>query len=386
MRTPSAASVAAASLAILASTLAPSPARGQAMARFRRCDAEARRNIRSAVRFLHDNMRALKKDYEFNTRLPRRDDRIHRRMSRKLGKLRFSCGTGRKLCDASNDRTGMHALGTASKKLLICYAKMKNYCDLVETVAHEYGHAVGLPRKRVGRHAKDQDDLVYQFGWFARDLCRQRSLSRGLGEPDRSPHAPTPHGGLVIYPKPGFEGTPRPIAGSHASLADMRRLGRNNSVSSIHVLSGTWELCENRSFGGRCALFVDDVRNLKTLKWNDRVTSIRRRSTSGAGWANGTPPACVNVPILFGKAYFRGPQIPLPRSSRDLKRRSFRNDASSLCVPPGFRVMLYDRTRYRRAPLVIRGPRAIARLKDVRRRKSRNWNNAIASVRVTHRR
>ncbi len=166
----------------------------------------------------------------------------------------------------------------------------------------------------------------------------------------------------------------------------MRHLGRNNSVSSIRILSGTWELCQNKRYGGRCALFVRDVPNLKALKFNNEVTSLRERSRSGASWANGTPAACLNRPILFGKQFFRGRQVPLDRSIDDLKGINFRNDASSLCVPSGYRITLYNKTRYRQDPLVIRGPRTIATLKDHRRGRSKNWNNSIESLKVARER
>ncbi len=454
------------------------PGAAQALPKFKRCDDEAKRNIRAAVEFLDRNMKTLKRDFEFGTRLPRKKKRIHRRMGRKLGKLRFSCGRGRRLCRDSKDVVGFHALGSASRKLLICYDKIDNrstsdFCELVGVIAHEYGHAVGIPKQRAGRHHKNGNDRVYQFGWFARDLCRAQGVDRRLASPPKRARPVSARTGLLVYPKASFRGAPRHFAagtsrddvmcmgrwtragdnlrciGRRNSISSLRllsgrweactkphfkgwcytfdrsvgnlkrinwsnrinsirpaphrrdglvlykaygyrgayqhivedvshlkRLKANNDASSLRVLSGTWEVCAKGRYRGRCRVVSADVPNLKRIKLNNTISSVRRTAAGGA------PAACRRHPILFSKSGYRGKQRKATTDLPNLGKVGFNNKASSLCVPDGWRVELYYKKRFRKTPLVLEGPARIDRLKDRRRKRRKNWNNAISSLRV----
>ncbi len=37
------------------------------------------------------------------------------------------------------------------------------FCAFTGIVAHEFGHAVGIPKKRFGQHHEHRDDKVYHF-------------------------------------------------------------------------------------------------------------------------------------------------------------------------------------------------------------------------------
>lgn len=70
----------------------------------------------------------------------------------------------------------------------ICYANhiadKATFCDLVDTLAHEAGHKVGVPMtKRHNEAAADRhNDPVYQLGWAAAQVC-QEAASRGEVDP-----------------------------------------------------------------------------------------------------------------------------------------------------------------------------------------------------------
>jgi len=102
--------------------------------------------------------------------------RIERRFSRKINRTRVGCATG-VLCRTNQDkRVALHAFGIAGNKIRICYEKMilnrYRLCNLVNTVAHEMGHSIGIKKDRFGGHGRNQNDRVYQFGDFAGNLCR----------------------------------------------------------------------------------------------------------------------------------------------------------------------------------------------------------------------
>lgn len=149
--------------------------------KIKHCSAEAARNIHEAVQFMRNNMGAMK-GLDLAKRKGQRR-RIRRRMDRKIDKLKFSCAQ-RLLCRAGAPRTALHPFGVVGKKIRLCYTKMRtlnyNFCTFTGTVAHEFGHVVGIPKKRFGRHHRERNDKVYRFGNAVRDLCYSQKQNRRL--------------------------------------------------------------------------------------------------------------------------------------------------------------------------------------------------------------
>ncbi|NNE42405.1 MAG: hypothetical protein HKN14_15970 [Marinicaulis sp.] len=158
----------------------------------RDCPAGASENFRDVVEFLDVHMSAVRTIYEAdNNYHPRRgaNRRVERRLGRdrKLGRLWFACANdSAPLCDGSS---GRHAFGAASNKIRICYKKVsdaaaatpdRGFCRLTELVAHEFGHAVGIKKDRVGNHSDNQNDRVYRWGWAWGDYCRSGGFNRDL--------------------------------------------------------------------------------------------------------------------------------------------------------------------------------------------------------------
>jgi hypothetical protein len=50
----------------------------------------------------------------------------------------------------------------------------------------------------------------------------------------------------------------------------------NDRTSSIRVRRGVWQVCSDRDYRGRCEIIRGDVRDLKSLRLNDRISSVRR--------------------------------------------------------------------------------------------------------------
>ena len=60
----------------------------------------------------------------------------------------------------------------------------------------------------------------------------------------------------------------------------------NDRASSARV-RGSWEVCEDARFGGRCERISGDVRNFADYGLNDRISSVRPSRGGGGGWGGG---------------------------------------------------------------------------------------------------
>lgn len=158
----------------------------------RNCPAHADPNFQAVVAYMDDNMDAVRAIYEVNNDYHARrgaERRVERRLGRdrKLGNLWFDCDADiTPLCKNADAR---HGMGAASNKIRICYNKVRErnlapdgagFCSLMSLVAHEFGHAVGMKKDRVGNHSRNQNDRVYRWGTAWRTYCTTNGDDREL--------------------------------------------------------------------------------------------------------------------------------------------------------------------------------------------------------------
>lgn len=79
--------------------------------------------------------------------------------------------------------------------------------------------------------------------------------------------------GLIVYENPDYRGMRLEISSSVPSLVDS---GLDDQITSVRVMSGSWQLCTGPDFNGQCWTVTADTPNLKVLGANDKVSSIRR--------------------------------------------------------------------------------------------------------------
>ena len=77
---------------------------------------------------------------------------------------------------------------------------------------------------------------------------------------------------ITLFRDPGFRGA---AFGENGAVPDLKRLGFNDTASSIDVSYGSWLVCEDPYYRGRCVVIDAPVASLSTIGLNDRVTSIR---------------------------------------------------------------------------------------------------------------
>ena len=59
-------------------------------------------------------------------------------------------------------------------------------------------------------------------------------------------------------------------------VRDLRSMDFNDAISSLRIRSGSWQVCEDADFRGRCMTFDHDVDALDAQGFNDRISSVRR--------------------------------------------------------------------------------------------------------------
>lgn len=76
----------------------------------------------------------------------------------------------------------------------------------------------------------------------------------------------------VLFEHAGYDGRVYEVRGD---MPDLGQAGFNDRASSIKILRGAWEVCEDADYRGRCTV-IDRDQGVLPRDWNDRISSIRR--------------------------------------------------------------------------------------------------------------
>lgn len=76
----------------------------------------------------------------------------------------------------------------------------------------------------------------------------------------------------VLFVKDDFQG--RSVLVDHP-IRKLTHRDIDDKVSSIRILSGTWQVCVDDDFGGRCEVLDRSIRRLTDINMDDRISSIR---------------------------------------------------------------------------------------------------------------
>ncbi|MCA8897854.1 MAG: beta/gamma crystallin-related protein [Hyphomonas sp.] len=80
-------------------------------------------------------------------------------------------------------------------------------------------------------------------------------------------------GSLVLFPDTAGRGQPVEISSDVPDLANYRF---NDRASSFLVTGGTWLVCEHANYQGRCEVLSRGEGDLRQMRMNDNISSIRR--------------------------------------------------------------------------------------------------------------
>jgi hypothetical protein len=83
--------------------------------------------------------------------------------------------------------------------------------------------------------------------------------------------------GLVLFPDSDQRGPAMEIT---SDVPDLSQYRFNDKASSFYVSRGTWQVCEHANYRGRCEILTAGAGDLREIRMNDNISSIRRFS----GW------------------------------------------------------------------------------------------------------
>src|SRR5262245_23509832 len=114
--------------------------------------------------------------------------------------------------------------------------------------------------------------------------------------------------GITVFVDRNFRGR---SATFRDDVPDLRPLRFNDNISSIRVGPGElWEVCEHSNYQGRCVVVSREEPDLRRNSWNDIISSLRRVRGGGGGGAGGgfqrhPGPGGTSI-VLFDQTNFRG--------------------------------------------------------------------------------
>jgi hypothetical protein len=83
---------------------------------------------------------------------------------------------------------------------------------------------------------------------------------------------------LTVYVNPNFSGQ---SATFRDDTPNMVPYNLNDKISSIQIPTGdTWEVCQDVDYGNQCQVLSSSVADLRSIGWNDRISSLRRISNN----------------------------------------------------------------------------------------------------------
>lgn len=90
-------------------------------------------------------------------------------------------------------------------------------------------------------------------------------------------------GDITLYTREQFGG---PALLLHESAPDLGKQGFNDSTSSVIVHSGTWEVCADKQYKGKC-LVLQKGEYAQLRDFNDMMSSVREIDPKVDGRADG---------------------------------------------------------------------------------------------------
>jgi len=81
---------------------------------------------------------------------------------------------------------------------------------------------------------------------------------------------------VTVYVDPNYRGQSATFRDDTPNLVP---LNLNDKVSSIRISDGdAWEVCQDIDYGNQCQVLTSSVADLRSMGWNDRISSLRRAS------------------------------------------------------------------------------------------------------------
>jgi hypothetical protein len=171
---------------------------------------------------------------------------------------------------------------------------------------------------------------------------------------------------LTLYANDDYQGRALGV------VIDERHLGVLNfdkRASSLVVEKGTWVLCSDEDYGGRClTLGPGRYASLQALGLDDEVSSVRRRDPTSIGEFKGadniaqTAASGATDIVLYASDDYRGASHSVDQQQSDLPTETLQGMPTSVVIAGGEWELCGD--TYFRGPCVTLGPGKYPSLKS----------------------
>lgn len=186
---------------------------------------------------------------------------------------------------------------------------------------------------------------------------------------------------LTLYANDDYQGRALGV------VIDERHLGVLNfdkRTSSVAVEKGSWVLCSDEDYGGRCVtLEPGRYASLQALGLNDEITSVRRRDLVSIGEFKGADAIAQTAAsnngtdiVLYAGDDYRGASHSVGQQYADLPTETIQGKAASVVIAAGEWELCGD--TYFRGQCVTLGPGKYPSFK------SYGLMRGVASVRRAH--
>ncbi|MEE9380689.1 MAG: beta/gamma crystallin-related protein [Hyphomonadaceae bacterium] len=157
---------------------------------------------------------------------------------------------------------------------------------------------------------------------------------------------------VTFFDAPGFSGQSLPVNRPVSSMSSARF---NDKASSVRIRSGTWEVCSDGNFRGRCEIVSRDIGDLRSIGLNNNISSIRP--------AQARQDVNTRAPIiLYSRTGFSGDARSLDRSTNRLGQVNFNDKARSVRINSGVWQLCTDANGGGRCEYVDRNVRNLSDL------------------------
>jgi|GEM_PF-813186 len=126
---------------------------------------------------------------------------------------------------------------------------------------------------------------------------------------------------IILYEDSGFRGREVRVNGDVRNLDSVRF---NDRASSFRVVSGEWELCQHDDYNGTCELHSSDQASMGRM--NDQLTSLRPVVAGRPGRPGGREPSLT----FFSGPNYSGRSVTITSSVTNFQRINFNDQARSV--------------------------------------------------------
>jgi hypothetical protein len=183
--------------------------------------------------------------------------------------------------------------------------------------------------------------------------------------------------GVTVFTNTNFRGESVSLRDDTPNLVPY---GLNDKVRSIQIPAGeAWEVCTDVDYGNGCRVLTGSVSDLRSIGWGDRISSIRRVSSSLS--RSRRYPGAVGTTGWFGSAgvtvftnpNFGGQSATFTTDTPDLVQYGLNDKISSIEIPEGEAWEVCTDVGYGNGCQVLTGS-----VSDLRRM---GWSDRISSLR-----